>query len=241
MLTHIRYWSQPLGRQAEMYAVVPQGPGPFPVVYQLHGLSDDASIWLRRTTIEPQFERAGIMVVTLDGGRGFYADHADGVEKWESHILASVDLVDQTFRTIPERAARGIGGLSMGGYGALRIGLRHPQRFASVVAHSGVACPRAWRALKRMPDAEMARIFGPTVADDAVPAWLAPRATPLPSLHIDCGSEDFLIQLNRDLHASLERDQIPHTYREYPGAHTWDYWDARLPEAIAHHRAAFGR
>jgi S-formylglutathione hydrolase FrmB len=247
-LIHFRYWSEPLGKQMAMHVIVPQTPGPHPVIYQLHGLSDDHSIWLRRTTIEAHAERIGAMVAMLDGDRSFYTDRADGTGAWERHILASVALVDATFRTRADRGGRAIGGLSMGGYGAMKLGLKHPGLFGSVVAHSGVLDIRRWCAdLRRDPAAsptaaaETRAIFGARVKPGEDPFALAVRAKPLPQLHIDCGHDDFLIEHNRRFHAHLERRGIAHIYREYPGAHTWDYWQARLEESFDFHRAWFAR
>jgi S-formylglutathione hydrolase FrmB len=241
-LAHLRYWSAPLGMQMAMYVAVPQTPGPHPVIYQLHGLSDDYSIWQRRTTIEAHAERIGAIVAMLDGGRSFYTDRADGTGAWESHILESVRVVDATFRTRADRRGRAIGGLSMGGYGAMKLGLKHSDLFGSVVAHSGVHDMGTWyREVQKDPQrrAEMLAIYGARVKPSENPFQLALKARPLPRLHIDCGSEDFLIEHNRRFHAHLDRHRIPHVYREYPGSHNWQYWEARLGESFDFHQAWF--
>ncbi len=241
-LHHIQFFSKAIGMQAGMWVVVPQRQGPMPVVHQLHGHSDDHTIWLRRTTIELHAERIGAIVAMHYGERSFYHDDIPGHRHWEQHILDSVQLVDQTFRTITDRRGRAIGGLSMGGYGALKLALRHPQLFASAVSHSGALDAVGLMAARLPGDGlgdDMRRVFGAKVPANADLFKLAPRAKPLPKLHIDCGSDDFLLPSNRKLHAFLDKRGIPHTYREYPGNHNWQYWQERLPESFDHHASVF--
>lgn len=241
-LHQIQYHSPPIGMQSTMWAVVPQRPGPMPVIYQLHGHSDDHSIWLRRTTIELHAERIGAIVVMLYGERSFYHDDKPGHRLWEQHILKSVEYIDATFRTRADRRGRAIGGLSMGGYGALKLALAHPDIFGSAVSHSGAldavglmaACPPG-----NVLGDDMRRVFGAKVPAGADLFKLALKAKPLPRIHIDCGSEDFLIEGNRKLHQHLERKRIAHVYREYPGSHNWGYWQERLPESFDFHAAWF--
>jgi S-formylglutathione hydrolase FrmB len=241
-LHQIHYSSAPIGMQSTMLAVVPQRAGPLPVIYQLHGHSDDHSIWLRRTTIELHAERIGAIVVMLFGERSFYHDDVAGHRCWEQHVLKSVELIDATFRTVADRRGRAVGGLSMGGYGALALALRHPRIFGSAVSHSGAVDVVGLLAECKPGDVlgdDMRRVFGERIPAEADPFKLALRAKPLPQLHIDCGSEDFLLPGNRKLHAHLERRGIPHVYREYPGGHSWEYWQARLPESFDFHAAWF--
>jgi S-formylglutathione hydrolase FrmB len=218
------------------------GEPPFPVFYLLHGLSDDHTIWSRRTSIERHVAGLPLIVVMPDGGRGFYCDAVEG-PAYERHVMEDViGFVDRTFRTIPERRGRVIGGLSMGGYGAVKLALKFPQHFCSAVAHSAAFDVR--RRIERPEIApEMRRIFGPTPGggpDD--PFALAEKVDRklLPALRIDCGREDGLIEENRAFHRHLETLGIPHEFEEFPGAHTWDYWDRHVQEAIVFHRKALG-
>jgi S-formylglutathione hydrolase FrmB len=136
----------------------------------------------------------------------------------------------------------------MGGYGAMKLALKYPHMFCSTTAHSGChAVVRNLIAQKRMPEhdeltPELLRIYGvsPNLDDD--PFVLAERIdrSRLPAIRFDCGAGDFLLQHNRDFHAHLQRLGIPHEYAEFPGDHTWDYWDQRVQEAIAFHCRALG-
>ena len=220
--------------------IIPQGkPGPWPVFYLLHGLSDDHSMWTRRTSIERYVEGLPLMVVMPDGGRGFYTDAADlPRSKYESLIAQDlIGFVDATFPTKASRDGRVIGGLSMGGYGALKIALHRPDLFCAAVSHSGAVQwghepvsedPEDWRREFR-PILGAAPQGGPN--DILALAEKIDRAI-LPALRIDCGTEDFLIDDNRALHRHLEALGIPHEYAEHPGGHDWAYWDQHIQDSL---------
>ncbi len=135
----IHYSSRSL-RKASSFNVVfpeePAAPRPWAAFYLLHGLSDDNTIWTRRTSIERYVAGWPMVVVMPDGGRGFYTNAVEG-DAYEDDLIKDVmGLVERTFPVKPDRSARAIGGLSMGGYGAIKLGLKHPEMFASVHSHS---------------------------------------------------------------------------------------------------------
>ncbi|MHB9022671.1 MAG: alpha/beta hydrolase [Armatimonadota bacterium] len=234
-LVHVNYLSTALSKQSALYAVLPEGPpAPYRVVYLLHGLSDDYTIWQRRTSIERYADRYGLMVVMLDGGRSFYCDAVHGLANFEQHILESIQLVDGMFRTIPEGESRGISGLSMGGYGAMKLGLKYPELFGTVVSHSGALDITALLGDDEARGLES--IFGKKLdpCDDCFA--LAARPGVKPAIRFDCGVDDFLLEHNRRFHDHLERLGIKHIYKEHPGAHTWDYWDTHVQAAMQFHR-----
>ncbi len=125
-MLHVNYFSEALQKQAAMFLVLPDkvDGGPWPVVYLLHGLSDDYTIWQRRTSVERYAKRYGMIVAMPDGARGYYTDAKNGFGNYERHITETVAYCDHTFRTIAAPRARGIGGLSMGGFGALKLGFK---------------------------------------------------------------------------------------------------------------------
>jgi S-formylglutathione hydrolase FrmB len=162
---------------------------------------------------------------------------------YERHIMEDVvGFVDGFFPTIAAREGRVIGGLSMGGYGSMKLALKHPDRFCSVVSHSS-----AFDIAKRLADRDRApefrRIFGddPSKAGNDV-FGLAQAIDPdlLPAIRFDCGTEDGLLQENREFHAHLESIGVEHEYEEFPGGHEWGYWDVRVQEALAFHARALG-
>jgi len=247
----IHFRGHAVHKDATLYAILPEraeAAGPFPVLYLLHGLSDDHTIWHRRTRLEWYVRDLPLIVVMPDGGRGFYCDAADGAA-YESHLIQDVvGLADRFLPTIAERRGRVIGGLSMGGYGAMKLALKRPEMFCSVAAHSGChAVVRRLAEHNRLPDhdeltPELLRIYGLPPRPDEDPFALAERIdrSRLPAIRFDCGTEDFLLDHNREFHAHLERLGIAHEYEEFPGAHNWDYWDQHVREALAFHCRALG-
>lgn len=233
-LIHLNYYSQALEKQSGAYVLLPDGPGPYRVVYQLHGMSDDYTIWLRRTSIERYAQQIGLMVVLLDGARSFYIDTHPGLGRYESHILETVRFIDGTFRTIPAPEGRAIGGLSMGGYGSVKVGLKYPDLFGSVAAHSGAIDIAALLTESLCPEMKVIFPKGKMRADED-PFALAARPGPKPALYFDCGVDDFLIGHNRRFHALLAELGVPHTYKEFPGEHNWEYWDRHITAALRFH------
>lgn len=127
-----------------------------------------------------------------------------------------------------------IGGLSMGGYGALRLGLKYPDRFASIWAHSAGLRLLDEHFLERLDDPDDASV---DVQAERLKARLDAGERG-PAISFDCGTEDELLDRNRDLHRHLEAIGLEHHYAEYPGGHTWDYWDEHVQEALAQHAKA---
>lgn len=257
-LSTLHWFSQVLGKHTTTQVWIPDvGTPPFPTYYLLHGRSDDHTIWWRRTRLEMYVAKYPMILVMPDGHRGFYTDNVDG-PAWAKHIGEELPaMIERTFNAKAERGARAIGGLSMGGYGALRVGLAYADRFCSINSHSGamgwsrfadkgtleVEAQRLnWDAATR---AEMRRIFGDAPLrggphDPIFHARKAKAAGNLPSLLIDCGTEDFLIESNRGFTQDLTEQDIPHVYREFPGAHNWDYWDLHVREALEFHARNLG-
>src|SRR4051812_20613563 len=214
----IHYHSRSLNKASAFNVVFPDDPAiprPWSAFYLLHGLSDDFSIWMRRTSIERYVAGLPLVVVMPDGGRGWYTNSADGESRYEDDLVQDVvGLVDRTFPVRAERGGRAIGGLSMGGYGAVKVGLKHHERFASVTSHSGaLGFPRRDPATVAKRSPEAARIFGPSARggpDD--PFAIVERVDHgrVPALRIDCGTEDELLPQNREFHQHLESLHIPH-------------------------------
>ena len=149
-----------------------------------------------------------------------------------------VYCVDRIFPTRRSRNGRCVGGLSMGGYGALRMALGRPDLFASATSHSG-ALLVASGAKSSLQGPELNRIFGrkPAGSDHDLLelARRCKKAGTLPKIRIDCGTEDFLLEHNRQYHQHLDKMGIAHEYQEFPGNHNWDYWDLHVREALDFH------
>ncbi len=239
------YFSSALGKSTACNVIFPEEKahsGPYPTLYLLHGLSDDHSNWQRRTSIERYVQTLPLIVVMPDGGRGWYSNAHEGAD-YESAIMDDcIGFVERTFRADARREARCIGGLSMGGYGAIKLGLQHPDKFVSAHGHSGAY--GFGHAQWRMEEPEFRRIIGPQSDGGPLDLWNiaegAKTSGTLPSLHIDCGTSDFLIEQNRDFHAHLDELGIAHEYEEFAGAHDWAYWDKHIQGALRFHARCLG-
>ena len=232
------YFSDALGKQTAAYVLLPEtGKPPYPTLYLLHGYSDDHTIWLRRTRIEEYVAQMPLMVVMPDGGHGFYADAAEGYAFGKAIGEELLERIERTFPAQTHREGRCIAGLSMGGYGALRLALAYPERFGAAVSHSGAVAfghnvvnhsgEPYLQGARRILGAD--HVGGPNdlfaLAEKTDPAIL-------PALRIDCGVDDFLYKDNQAFHAFLTEKGIPHEYEEFPGAHNWDYWDLHIRETL---------
>jgi len=238
----IQYFSRSLTKASSVNVVFPDEatiPRPWAVFYLLHGLSDDHTIWMRRTSIERYAADLPLVVVMPDGGRGWYTNGLQGYAYEDDLIKDVVGLIDRTFPVKAERAGRAIGGLSMGGYGAVKLGLKHHEMFSSVTSHSGaVGFLRSDLNKAKIASPEFPQIFGPAPKGGPEdPFAIVERIDHgrIPAMRIDCGTEDFLIDQNRDFHKHLESLNIPHEYQELPGDHNWAYWDLQVQAAVAFH------
>ena len=240
----VSFFGSAIQKAAGMNVIIPEKmKGRVPVLYLLHGLSDDYTAWCRRTSIERYVSGMKLIVVMPDSNRGWYTNsvHPPGL-RFEDHIMQDViGFVEQTFPVIRERRGRAIGGLSMGGYGAIKLALKHPEVFCSAHSHSGALTRLAALAQATQTDAyilEARAIFGAAAVGSREDCLTLAATCPKnrrPHLWIDCGTQDFLIRDNRDMHRHLLKLRYPHTYHEYPGVHDWAYWDTHIQEALAFH------
>ena len=233
-----------VGKMTSFMAILPegQGKGPFPVFYLLHGLSDNHTAWTRRTSVERYVDGLPLIVVMPNSERGWYTDARDLLnQNFETLIMRDIiGFVDNNFQTIASREGRVVAGLSMGGYGAMKLALKHPELFCAAASHSG-AVEFASRSLQEaVGEMEWLREFVPIFGDnpqgsdnDVFALAEKGESSTRAALRIDCGTEDFLIESNRRFHAHLQKLGIEHEYAEHAGAHNWEYWDAHIKETIA--------
>ena len=239
----INYFSRSLKKASSFNIVFPDEPSipaPWGVFYLLHGLSDDHTIWMRRTSIERYVSGKPLVVVMPDGGRGWYTNAVESGYAYEDDLIKDViGLVERTFPVKKERSGRAIGGLSMGGFGAIKLGLKHHDLFASINSHSGaIGFPRLEVAEAAKFSPEFPHIFGPSPKGGPEDPFAIVEKIDhgcVPALRIDCGTEDELLEQNRAFHKHLESMRIRHEYQEFPGGHNWDYWDEHVREAVAFH------
>ena len=206
-----------------------------PVLYLLHGLSDDCTIWERRTSIERYASEKGIAVVMPEVRRSFYVDEAVGEAYWTFVAEELPQLIARTFRVSTAREDTFVAGLSMGGFGAFKLALNHPGRFAAAASLSGaldVSDLREDLGTGHMLDRVWARRDITGTEDDL--AGLLRRADPatLPALFLDCGTEDELLGMNRAFLETARQQDVEITSRLRPGAHTWDFWDQGIQDVL---------
>ena len=221
----------------------------YPVVYLLHGLSGSAGDWVSaRARLADHAARYPFIVVVPEGRDGWYTDSATVPnEKFESYFVKElIPDVDRRFRTVAAREGRAVAGLSMGGYGSLKFGLKHPELFAFAGSMSGALDAASWipdEKLLAFVRPSIARVYGPADAPDnetrrandifrLVRELTPERTKALPFLYLDCGTEDFLIGGNRNFSALLIEKKVPHEFRQLPGGHSWPYWDRQVQEVL---------
>lgn len=216
----------------------------FPVLYLLHGVTGQSANWLEKTRLPLYATPYDLFIVLVEGGNGWYTDSATvPADKYESYILKElIPEVEKRFRVSQERPGRAVAGLSMGGYGSIKFGLKHPEMFALVASMSG-AFGVATEKDSNIPGVvrdSIQQAFGasdsPTRTSNDVFKLLreAPeeRIPSLPYIYLDCGTADFLFRQNRELSDLLVKRKIPHEYRQLPGTHNWQYWDRQIREII---------
>lgn len=206
----------------------------FPVLYLLHGLSDDHTAWLRYTSIERYAAAAGLAVIMPAVHRSFYADEAHGHRYWTFVSEELPEIVRSFFRLSTEPSETFVAGLSMGGYGALKLGLSHPTRFGAIASLSGAIDVR--QLAVRSERAELfQRVFDGKITDtDDIFALLdAAEHETIPPLYISCGTEeDRLMPPNQRLAKEALDRGVDVTTDFRPGVHEWGLWDAVIQDVI---------
>ena len=238
------FFSETLMMGTSMTVVLPQATeeqiglidqpleGPPPVLYLLHGLSDDHTSWRRYTSIERYAVARGLAVVMPAVDRSFYANEAQGHRFWDFVSEELPRVVGQFFRVSQEPADTFVAGLSMGGYGALKLALTHPDRFAAAASLSG-ALDVAHIAEQPDRDALVARVWDRVIGPGDDLFTLLESASTVPPLHVSCGTEDVLLRANEEFVAAAKQAGADVTTDFRPGDHVWSLWDAVIQDVIA--------
>lgn len=253
-LIECRFYSDTLGLSTSMTVILPQQTTTqigmsntvresalHPTLYLLHGLSDDDSIWLRRTSIERYVADMGLAVVMPSVHRSFYTDMAWGGRYW-SFISEELPALARSFFPLsPEREDNFVAGLSMGGYGAMKLGLRRPDAYVAAASLSG-ALDMAHNYINEedpsVKSKEYKMIFGTediAGTDEDLLSLLTKvdaASGPKPLLYQCCGTEDFLYADNQRFREACKATSLSLTYEEGPGTHEWGYWDAKIQDVL---------
>lgn len=214
----------------------------YPVLYLLHGLTGHYNDWVQRTNVADYASGYRMIVVMPEGNDSWYTDSAGA--KYESYILNElIPDVQERYRTIAARHGRSIAGLSMGGYGSIKFGLKSPSTFVFAASMSGAFAitklseqetPALWKESLKFFGAPGSEI---RIANDLfeIAAKLTPaRINSLPYFYFDCGTEDspLIFPSNRELAQLMIDKKIPHEFRQLPGDHSWAYWDKQVREIL---------
>lgn len=253
ILNEINFMSETLGMLSTMYVLLPQRKiedakskkkPKYRTLYLLHGHSDDHTAWMRWSSIEKYAEGLNLAVVMPAVHLSFYNDMAYGPAYWQFISEEVPALVRDMFPLSADRRDNFVAGLSMGGYGAFKLALTHPDRYAAAASLSGAVDIR--EVVKAHDDpasaawlVEMRNVFGDfgkvpgsrhdlfTLAKKASKGSLRPR------LYQCCGTEDFLIADNRRFRDAARKLPLDLTYEEGPGEHNWAYWDKMIQNVLA--------
>ena len=232
----------------------------YPVLYFLHGLGENEQALLNSggwNLIEDLWEQKKLgefVVAAPDAGRTFYINSGDGRVRYEDFFVHEfLPAIESRYRIRAVRRVRGVTGVSMGGYGALRLAFRYPALFGSVSAHSAALIEILPRAVLDAPEANsLARMLGGTFGTPFDPAvW--DRNSPFTlvkngarpagmKIYFDCGTEDDFgfYKGTQAFHELLVSRGIAHEFHLYPGRHDWSYFAQHFPVSLEFHSKAFG-
>jgi len=237
-----------LGRSVEYCVAFPPGYDAasnkrYPTLYFLHGLFEDERSWLDRggeqiwETLTEQGAIGNFIVVLPAGGRTFYVNSQDGHDRYEDFFIQEmVPEIDRKYRTRAVASERGLSGVSMGGYGALHLAMRHPDVFGSASAHSAALLPKfpdplptegRWGFYARVLQGPFGSPLNESYFDANNPLTLAehPERFSQLALYFDCGDHD-RYGFNEGaelLDRVLSQKNFPHTFALRAGGHGWDY------------------
>ncbi len=213
------------------------------VLYLLHGLGANCAEWTRFSKIEYYAKKYNFIIIMPEVQRSFYCDAFYGPRYFTYVADELPKICSRWFRLNTARSNTFIAGESMGGYGAVKVGLRRPQRFAAIATLSGVLdypalCRRIrHRAWTEVGLQELTALHGsagiPGAEDDLLALVRQTAAKPdRPRLLQLCGTEDFLYDDNQTFRLAAQKAGYGHVYREGPGDHEWPYWDKAIQHAF---------
>ena len=237
------YYSEVLQLHSSMHVILPEPvqTEKYPVLWLLHGLSDDHSIWTRRTSIERYASTRGLAVVLPAVNRSFYQDMHHGLN-YNTFMRKELPHIARGFFPISDDPDKNfIAGLSMGGYGAFLLAMQDPQNFAAAASLSGALniTGHMEDEEKRIEEQEIVSMFGNYREQESnkydllkISAELIEAGQKLPRLFACCGTEDFLYQDNLVFRDHAIKHGIDLTYEEGPGDHEWEYWDIMIQRIL---------
>ncbi len=253
ILNEVNFFSETLGMLSTMYVLLPQRKiedakskkkPKYRTLYLLHGHSDDHTAWMRWSSIEKYADGLNLAVVMPAVHLSFYNDMVHGPAYWQFISEEVPTLVRDMFSLSEKREDNFVAGLSMGGYGAFKLALTHPDRYAAAASLSGAVdirevvkghddpANKAWLLEMRNVFGDLSKVPGSN-HDLFTLARKTSKASIRPRLYQCCGTEDFLIADNRRFRDMARKLPLDLTYEEGPGEHNWVYWDKMIQNVLA--------
>ncbi|WP_223065990.1 alpha/beta hydrolase [Paenibacillus caui] len=249
-LIQCQFFSEVLSLSTQMTVILPQetsgqigmkgvtAKGKHPVLYLLHGYSDDDTIWIRRTSIERYVSSLGLAVVMPNVHHSFYSDMEYGNRYWTFLSEELPALAHSFFPLSDAREDNFVAGLSMGGYGALKWALRCPDKFAAAASLSGVLDLAAHIKSKPFTLRGLELAFGGKEVEGTEEdvLWLLEQTAKgqgaKPEIYQSCGTEDFLYEGNVKFKELAQQVNYETTTVFDAGDHTWEYWDKHIQDVL---------
>ena len=240
----IKVLSESMNKEIPVTVITPDGyenGHEYPVIYLLHGHSGDHRMWTGEGIVGKLADRYGIMMVLPDGKNEIIIP----LDK-KRYLITDltreelIEYIDSNYKTIRDRKARAITGLSMGGHGALYLAFRHPDIFGSAGSTSGGVdfrpFPEKWELSERLGKYEE---YPENWENNTVINMTHLIRPGQINLIIDCGTEDFFYEVNCNLHEKLLKEGIPHDFHVRPGVHWWTYWRNSIQYQILYFSLCF--
>ena len=219
---------------------------PLKTLYLLHGIFGNYTDWVNGTRIQAWAEANDLAVIMPSGENRFYLDDEKSGELYGEFI--GKELVECTRKLFPRSDKREdtfIAGLSMGGYGAIRNGLKYAENFGCVIGLSAALVHDTWKDADNSAPiftfrrnyyeaifGEYDKVKGSDKDPKALLLKLKEEGRPVPKMYLCCGTEDGLVTANRDFRDFLNENGVDLTYVEGPGKHDWVFWDTYIKKVL---------
>ena len=245
-LVTFEFMSGCLLRRVSVNAIIPfeiANTKPFKTLYLLHGLTDNKDGWLLNSRIYQWAQEKKLAVIMPSGENMFYLDNEASMDKHGEFVARELVEASRTlFRLSDKREDTFIAGLSMGGYGAIRNGLKYNETFgylagmSSALIMDNLLNPE-WEKGRgvfheRTAFGDLSKLPGGDKDPKALVKSLKEKDLSFPNIYLSCGTEDRLIAPNREFHKCLVENGVEHEYIEAPGAHDWDFWNTDIKRVL---------
>lgn len=245
MVLELNFLSRELKKDTCVNIILPNDLSegvPFKTIWLLHGLMGDHTSWMRRSSIESYVKKSNIAVVMPSVDRSWYTNTAYGVNYFNYIAYELPELMRATFKNYSDKREDNIvAGLSMGGYGALKLALTCPMQYSSCISLSGSL--DVTRKGRKYDIDEWRSIFGYNISDATelkgsehdlfeLTRRNYEAGLPFPRIYMWCGTEDTLIDINREYDTLLGSIDVPHLFEFSEGDHSWKWWDTHIKDGL---------